>query len=42
VYDGVLAQTLVYADVKTIWNQKANDALAAARATVYEKLNINQ
>jgi multiple sugar transport system substrate-binding protein len=42
VYDGVLAQTLVYADVKLIWNQKANDALAAARATVYEKLNINQ
>lgn len=42
VYDGVLAKTLVYADVKTIWNQRANDALAAARATVYQKLNITE
>jgi len=40
IYDGVLAQSINYADVKTTWNAKANDALANARESVYEKLGI--
>jgi len=40
IYDGVLAQSISYADVKTTWNELANDALETARASVYEKLGI--
>jgi len=29
-----------YADVKTVWNQKANNALTAAREAVFEQLGI--
>jgi multiple sugar transport system substrate-binding protein len=42
IYDGVVAQTINYADVKTTWNDLANGALARARATVFEKLGITE
>lgn len=40
VFDGVRTGTMNYADVKTIWNQKANKCLSDARAAVFEHLGV--
>ncbi|HAQ56529.1 MAG TPA: hypothetical protein DCR44_03915 [Acholeplasmatales bacterium] len=40
IFTGVLSGAINYADVKTVWNQKANDALTAAREAVFEQLGI--
>ncbi|MFA5006890.1 MAG: hypothetical protein WC509_05455 [Candidatus Izemoplasmatales bacterium] len=40
VFSGVMNGSLNYADVKTVWNQKANDALTNAREAVFEQLGI--
>ncbi len=40
VFNGVMSGAINYADVKTIWNQKANNALTAAREAVFEQLGI--
>lgn len=40
VFDGVRTGTINYADVKTIWNQKANKELSDARDAVFEHLGV--
>jgi multiple sugar transport system substrate-binding protein len=41
VFDQVRTGEMNYADVKTVWNTKANDYLSAARAAVFETLGVN-
>jgi len=40
IFTGVMSGAINYADVKTVWNEKANNALTAAREAVFEQLGI--
>ncbi|MBU1145568.1 MAG: hypothetical protein KJ971_06915 [Firmicutes bacterium] len=42
LFDKVRAGTVNYADVKTSWNEIANDALSIARAAVFQKLGVTE